>query len=596
MDAADHRQLVSLLASDLAWLEDHCRRQPALAREAGQLRLAAALARNVVGPFLDGGPTTPLHIAVVGGAGAGKSTVVNFLVGSPVAEANPQAGYTRHPTAYLLPDVSSGWAGHLGFLGPLRKLDQPAPGDLDQDVYQVRRVPGGAANPLGDVVVWDCPDMTTWAAGGYVSRLIEVAALADVVVYVASDERYNDEVPTQFLHMLVRGGKAVVVVLTKMPESQAGRIVEHFQAEVLNRLPRSESGQPATPVLAIPHLSPEQLADPAGKAGVFRIPLINQVMVLADPVAARKRTVDHALRFLATSGGELLDVARQDLAAMDAWRDLVRVSREQFDERYRTEFLNGEGFRRFDEARDRLLDLLELPGAGRAFATALYVLRLPFRGLRSLVEKALTRPASVNVGEAQVLEGAFRAWMDQLRAEAIRRADSHPLWRHIAVGFNSGLGDAAADQFQVLLRSYQVSSAEEIEAAARAVTAGLEQNPAALAALRAGKLVLDLIAVALAVWSGGLDWPTIVYIFLFASVAHQVVELIARQYVERKRSAIRSRKMATVSQAVSGPLADWLARWPATGGSAYEKLQGALRRVPETIAQLRRLAESRLRS
>src|SRR5437016_5207344 len=122
MDAADHRQLVSLLASDLAWLEDHCRRQAALAREAGQLRLAAALVRNAVGPFLDGQPTSPIHIAVVGGAGAGKSTVVNFLAGTVVADANPQAGYTRHPTAYTPPNSSTGWAGHLGFLGPLRKL------------------------------------------------------------------------------------------------------------------------------------------------------------------------------------------------------------------------------------------------------------------------------------------------------------------------------------------------------------------------------------------------------------------------------------------------------------------------------------------
>jgi hypothetical protein len=226
---------------------------------------------------------------------------------------------------------------------------------------------------------------------------------------------------------------------------------------------------------------------------------------------------------------------------------------------------------------------------------ALFVLRLPYRGLRSLVEKALTRPGAVNVDEAQVLEGGFRAWMDQLRAEAIRRADSHPLWRHVAVGFNSGLTEAAGDQFHALLRSYQLSSAEEIEAAARAVTAGLEHKPALLAILRGGKLALDLVAIGLAFWAGGLDWPTIIYVFLFVSAAHQVVELFVRQYVEGKRSAIRKRKTTTVSQAVSGPMGDWLTRWPATGGSAYEKLQGALRRVPDTIAQLRRLAEPRLR-
>ncbi len=596
MDPADHRQLVSLLASDLAWLEDHCRRQPSLAREAGQIRLAAALVRNVVGPFLDSSLLTPLHIAVVGGAGAGKSTIVNFLVGAAVAEANPQAGYTRHPTAYVTATGSTGWSGHIGFLGPLRKLDQQQPSNLDEDVYQVRRVPPSAQSPLGDVVIWDCPDMTTWAAEGYVPRLIEVAGLADVIVYVASDERYNDEVPTQFLQLLIRAGKAVVIVLTKMAPPQMPRLIEHFQREVLDRLVLNESDRESVPVLAVPYLAPDFLADPVRKAVAYRIPLLNQVMVLGDAAVARKRTVEHAVQYLSTSGGELLDVARQDLAAIDAWRALVQSSRIEFDTRYRNEFLAGEGFRRFDEARERLLDLLELPGAGRFFAMVMWGLRLPYRALRSVIEKALIRPPAVSIGEMQVLDRAFRAWMDELRAEAIRRADTHPLWKHVSSGFNSGLSEAAAERFQSLLRSFQVSSADEIEGAARAVTAGLEKNPAALVVLRAGKLFLDVVAIVLAIWAGGWDWLTLILIPIFVSIAHQLVELVVRQYVEGKRSAIRSRKMAIVSQSVSGPLADWLTKWPATGGSAYEKLQAALRRVPESIAQLQRLTDQHLRS
>jgi GTP-binding protein EngB required for normal cell division len=596
MDPADHRQLVSLLASDLAWLEDHCRPQPALAREAGQLRLAAALVRNVVGPFLDSSQRTPLQVAVVGGAGAGKSTIVNFLVGAVVAEANPQAGYTRHPTAYVTATGSTGWAGHLGFLGPLRKLDQPQPSNLDEDVYQVRRLPSTAQSPLGDVVVWDCPDMTTWAAEGYVPRLIEVAGLADVIVYVASDERYNDEVPTQFLQLLIRAGKAVVVVLTKMNPSQATQLIEHFQHEVFDRLHRDGADSAPIPVLAVPYMTPDYLSDPVRKAVAYRIPLLNQVMVLGDPAVARTRTVDHAIQYLSTSGGELLDVARQDLAAIDAWQSLVQTSRYEFDRRYQSEFLAGEGFRRFDEARERLLDLLELPGAGRFFAMVMWGLRLPYRAVRGMVEKALTRPPAVSAGEVQVLERAFRAWMDELRAEAIRRADSHPLWKHVSVGFNSGLQEAATERFQTLLRSFQTGSAEEIEGAARAVTAGLEKNPALLVILRALKLILDVVAIILAIWAGGWDWLTLILIPIFVSLAHQLVELVVRQYVEGKRSAVRKRKMTIVSQVVSGPLAEWLIKWPASGGSAYEKLQAALRRVPETIAQLKRLAEQHLRS
>ncbi len=238
MDATDHRPVVSQLAEDLSWLEDHSRKQPELARQTGQLRLAAGLVRNVIGPFLSGQSPVPLHIAVVGGAGAGKSTVVNFLAGAVVAEANPQAGYTRHPTAYIAADSQAAWPAHAGFLGALQRLDQPAPANLDEDVYQVRRVAGPSTAPnaskeagfglLGDCIIWDCPDMTTWAATGYVPRLMEIASLADIIVYVASDERYNDEAPTQFLNLLIQAGKPVIVVLTKMREAVAADLVAHF--------------------------------------------------------------------------------------------------------------------------------------------------------------------------------------------------------------------------------------------------------------------------------------------------------------------------------------------------------------------------------
>src|ERR671929_598779 len=100
MDTPSGRALTSQLADDLAWLERHCRTQPDQARAAGQLRMAASLVRNVVGPYLDGQAPAPLHIAVVGGAGAGKSTVANLLSGAQAAETNPHAGVTRHPIVY----------------------------------------------------------------------------------------------------------------------------------------------------------------------------------------------------------------------------------------------------------------------------------------------------------------------------------------------------------------------------------------------------------------------------------------------------------------------------------------------------------------
>jgi hypothetical protein len=44
--------------------------------------------------------------------------------------------------------------------------------------------------------------------------------------------------------------------------------------------------------------------------------------------------------------------------------------------------------------------------------------------------------------------------------------------------------------------------------------------------------------------------------------------------------------MTLVTQHLSGPLAEWLIQWPATGGSAYERLHLALRRLPGAVRRL----------
>src|SRR5207247_8761941 len=141
MDQLTTRALTSQLAEDLSWLEEHCRRQGDHASQAGELRLAEALVRNTIGPYLDQQPVEPLHVAVVGGAGAGKSTVANLLSGTAAAEANPQAGFTRHPVAYVSTNGPLSWTAHAGFSGPSHRLDDPAPSSLDAAVYQVRHVP-----------------------------------------------------------------------------------------------------------------------------------------------------------------------------------------------------------------------------------------------------------------------------------------------------------------------------------------------------------------------------------------------------------------------------------------------------------------------
>jgi hypothetical protein len=592
MDDSGKRTLTSQLAEDLGWLEEHCRQQPGLAAEAGQLRLAAALVRNCIGPFLDGQPPTPLHVAVVGGAGAGKSTVVNFLCGAGAAEANPQAGFTRHPIAYTSVNGPLQWPAHFGFLGPLQRLGQPALSNLDEDVYQVRQVTPDPAGSrlLKDFVIWDCPDMTTWAAAGYVPRLLEIAGLADILVYAASDERYNDEVPTQFLQVLLLTGKPVIVCLMKMKEADATALVAHFQRHVLGRLSHD-----AVACMTIPFLTADQLADPVRQAAGYRIPLLNQVAVLGDPPAvARQRVVRGATDYLVSRQEHLLAAARQEVAALENWREAVYAGQVEFDNRYRREYLTSEKFRSFDEALVHLLDLLELPGVGKVVSTTLWVVRTPYRLLRGWLGKALSRPETPGLAELSVLEEALGGWLDLLHKEAVRRADGQPVWAHIQKGFATGLSDLAQARFQHAFRSFQLSLAAEVDRTARSIFEELEKRPMVLNTLRGGNFALDVAAIAGAFTIGHIGLQDFVLVPLLVSIKQQIIELLGRQYVDNQREQIRSRQQLLVTQHLSGPLAEWLALWPATGGSTFERLLLAVRRLPTAVEQLNKAVKPAL--
>src|SRR5262249_6042392 len=141
--------------------------------------------------------------------------------------------------------------------------------------------------------------------------------------------------------------------------------------------------------------------------------------------------------------------------------------------------------------------------------------------------------------------------------------------------------------FEQGLHGFQLNMADEVERTARGIYEELERNPVALNTLRGSKFALEVAAIAGTVATVGAHFVfDIILVPLAASVTHQLVELLGRQYVENQREAARVRQQALVTQYVSGPLAQWLTQWPVTGGSDYERLQLALRRIPAAIQQL----------
>jgi hypothetical protein len=233
--------------------------------------------------------------------------------------------------------------------------------------------------------------------------------------------------------------------------------------------------------------------------------------------------------------------------------------------------------------------MLELPGIGKPLSNALWVLRTPYRLIKGLLTKSLARPEPPGMPEQPVLEAALGGWLDSLHKESAQRASQHPLWLHVERGFASGkLPQIARERFQQGLRGFQIGQGEEVERTARAIYDDIEKSPIILNTLRTGKFAVDMAAVGAALVAGGIaHWPLdFILVPLAASVTHQLVELLGAQYVETQRANARQRQQALEQQHLSAPLGEFLAQWPATGGSAYERLQLALKRIPDSVKQM----------
>lgn len=176
-------------------------------------------------------------LAVVGGStGAGKSTLVNALVGHPVTRAGAIRPTTRQPillhhpedaewftTARILPTLSR-ITGHR--VGPGEQASSlpadragvdPDPGAMDSVVLVAETgLPSGLA-------LLDAPDIDSISEDN--RRLAgQLLSAADLWIFVTTANRYADAVPWQLLLDAAARDITVAVVLDRVPAGAEGEV------------------------------------------------------------------------------------------------------------------------------------------------------------------------------------------------------------------------------------------------------------------------------------------------------------------------------------------------------------------------------------
>ena len=151
---------------------------------------------------------------VVGGStGAGKSTLVNSLVGSVVS---PAESSVRRPGRLCSPAIRTTYAGSktTGFSHLARSTGgSPAPGTL-------QLVPEPTLSP--GLALLDSPDIDSVLAENR-ALANQLLTAADGWLFVTTALRYADAVPWEFLRAARDRGTAMSVVLNRVPGTRNAR-------------------------------------------------------------------------------------------------------------------------------------------------------------------------------------------------------------------------------------------------------------------------------------------------------------------------------------------------------------------------------------
>ncbi|GAA3489402.1 dynamin family protein [Streptomyces cremeus] len=202
-------------------------------------------------------PEAPLLAVIGGSTGAGKSTLVNSLVGRRVTEAGVLRPTTRTPVLVCHPDDHHWFAGQR-VLPQLTRVwlperceeereDQDARGDGSEEQESgVLRVETSASLPAG-LALLDAPDIDSLVSANRVLAA-ELLCAADIWVMVTTASRYADAVPWHLLRTAKEYGVTLVTVLDRVPHQVVGEVSRQYAA-LLTR-----AGLGAVPRFTVPEL------------------------------------------------------------------------------------------------------------------------------------------------------------------------------------------------------------------------------------------------------------------------------------------------------------------------------------------------------
>jgi hypothetical protein len=552
--------------------------------------LAAQLRMRIRPALVPGWPAhDPVHVALFGGTNSGKSTVLNLLVGRAAAGMHATARFSQHPEAYRAGALGDRWLSSAPsrFADYHCYRDRHSPRQSDDDLARHGYRPAFAvldlhsldtpalAPPAAAVIFWDAPDFSTEAAQAYLSAVLDVVALADLVIMTVTDESYADDRATALLRMVQDSGVPLYVVANKLTDGP------ELLQDIKDKLAVYWHGMVLSLPLVTGRTPEERLEQLIATPEAERL---RQIIAreVAPGAQLKRQVLAGAVEFLQRQFGAVLRplVAEVDMAK--AWEHMVeRITQQELLARYGHEYLDGERYGEFNQTLVRLMDQLEIPGVGPLLRLLSTAVRTPFRiasgALRTLWGGGKAQPTQSP--EHEVLDRLIQHWLAALRSEAqlLASTSSHPAWGDLVRRLDSlDFSRQLAQTFERAYSAYRLTVDEEIQRRVKEIYHAMAQRPWLLNILRGTNLIVDATSITLVIKSGGLNWSDAVLGPLVAGLRHALLEAGLDKYLQTQQSLLKRRQFAAIQAAVEQHLARPV-RDLFTGAARAEELETARR-------------------
>ncbi|GAA4509803.1 dynamin family protein [Actinoallomurus oryzae] len=170
---------------------------------------------------------SPLLVVLSGSTGAGKSTLVNTLVGARVSATGVLRPTTSSPILVCHPDDADWWLDERYVLPGFGRVLGPAPDAVVGDQLVIMK---SEVLPRG-LALLDSPDVDSVFEDHH-EFAAQFLAAADIWMCVTTAARYADAQVWRLLHRARDHGATLGIVLSRVPEEGGEEVVAHF-AEML---------------------------------------------------------------------------------------------------------------------------------------------------------------------------------------------------------------------------------------------------------------------------------------------------------------------------------------------------------------------------